>query len=1119
MKTPRQLVVALACAALAAGCRSHSGDRAEVMGADCVTCHLDEYRATTSPVHEGLFPTTCADCHSVSAWVPALGGGAGDVNDPARDIVVDAQIPRYSGTSIVSVTAESESLTQPMIHLSPNIDPAAMESCSNCHSSLGSIYPGIFHGSLISHDIPQPTQCSDCHSPATMPVGFVGPLATDPARVPSTGEMKHDAVVWSNDAPTAEPLVTEDCGTCHVPPSNDALNATWATGFDAATPARYHASLDRAGIAQPGTCVDCHANSRPDHIIESGESSLPEGLSFDHSLGDGMSDCVSCHTDTTTWEGGLYHQPDDPLPPSCTTCHEGERPTSDSGWMSSTYADAPFDYGLNTYGVTHGAGADCVGCHTGPGTGGTETWVGGHFEHHQAGGLDAGTCVSCHASQRPDVVLGVSEAAALLPNGFDHARNGTGDCFGCHQASVDAGTYASYFNAGGTLPGGDWKDGTEYPGSFVSSTSVHITVNEIALHRSGPNNLVTSTSTSAVAYYNGMLHTSMAVPSQISPGTSPTMPDSDSCWHCHTSTGTTVDSYVDGELHTSIMMFRATPTSPVTPLTQPTRCNDCHQQMRPHDIVEKMGSVLQPMDHFATFTGNVNIGGQMASGVADLDCSTCHGMPGETWSDGVFHANIGSATPSDCTSCHYPAMADASHADRTSGTEYAMRHRSPQITFQSCGTCHTMALGRATMAPSWPLWNDGNYHGHAMGQPSACVDCHTVSEPTTTTRGGVVYTLASGGTATNGGQYMSHTTSHVTSRDCAACHMADATTMPSGWSTTTPFHSVVTSGVTTCRNCHGLTNGLGMTVGTNNNMPAGVNDTASITVAPAATGIAGRHDQIDHSDINVTGHDCNFCHTEVGPAASGAARGHEWAQGSFHDRFSGSSTLLINGTTGRCDHCHANLRPTMTIDAFSHSGIGTSDCSQCHSFPGTGSITNPNWAGAMGGAPASISAGGFTIPAPPAPSPRTQGGITGLPHPSTGACSSCHTGGSGGRMAIGYDHASTAMTNHCNACHEAGSDLVSPVWNGATSTSAGAGDTRPFTLPSVRATFSGNSRTETYPNHFYPVDCDECHNAPSGIAVGTTGSAYTTAWRFNHNCRTMTPVTTCQMCHTRTRCE
>ncbi len=1096
---------------IAAGCQEGHPDVVGVTQQDCVVCHQADYDATDNPRHEGLYPTTCADCHSVAAWVPALGGGAGDESDPAHDITIDALIPRYSATTISAVTPQSELLTMPMVHAAESIDPRAMESCSNCHSATGSIFPGRFHISLVDLDLPQPATCSECHTPASLPVGFVGPL--DEGRVPATGAMKHDAVLWADDAPTTQAMVTQECGTCHAAPGSDTPDATWATGVDGASPVKYHAALEASGAAPLTSCVDCHANSRPDHIISSADSMLPDGLEFDHAAGEGMSDCVSCHTSTTSWGGGLYHQPGDVAPDSCITCHDGERPTSDDGWESTTYTTAPFDYGTNSYGITHGAGQDCIGCHTGDGTGGTETWVGGRFDHDPAG--IAGTrCVSCHASQRPDLVLGVAEAAAVLPNNFDHSVNGTGDCFGCHQASVMARTYSSYFNASGALPGGDWKDGTEYPGAFVSSTSVHITVDEITLHRSSSSGLVTSMTTARTAYYNGMLHTSSVVPSEISPGTSTTMPDSDSCWHCHTSTGTTVTSYVDGEFHTALNAYSATPGGATMAISQPAKCNDCHWQMRPVGIVERAGSDLRPMDHAAAFTSTVTIDGVAANTVADLDCSTCHAQPGMSWDDGVFHVNIGSAQPDDCTTCHYPAMADPARADVTSGDVFAMKHRSPQITFQNCGTCHTTALGRAVSMPAWASWDDGAYHPSLSSQPTVCVDCHAISEPSGTTQSGVSYSLAEGGTATNGGQYMTHRSTYVTGRDCAACHASDARTSPTGWSDTTAFHAAVSS-VTSCQGCHGLTNGNGSMPGTGNNMPTGATTTSVVTTASSSTGVSGQHARIDHSDINVTNHDCNFCHTQVGPGS-----GREWAEATFHARFTTSSPLVINTTTGRCSHCHANETPTAAFSGFDHTTIGTTDCSSCHSFPGSGTTTSPNWLGAMGGAPATISVGGFSIPTPPAPSPTTQLGIVGLPHPGgTTSCETCHGSSGGGRMAIGYDHASTLINTNCSSCHEAGSDLVSPVWNGATSTSGGAGDTRPYTLSSVRASFHGDSSTETQPNHFYPLDCHECHTAPSGVSTGTTGSTYSSNWRFVHNCRVMTPRTSCLMCHSRTRCE
>src|SRR5207253_283892 len=110
-------------------------------------------------------------------------------------------------------------------------------------------------------------------------------------------------------------------------------------------------------------------------------------------------------------------------------------------------------------------------------------------------------------------------------------------------------------------------------------------------------------------------------------------------------------------------------------------------------------------------------------------------------------------------------------------------------------------------------------------------------------------------------------------------------------------------------------------------------------------------------------------------------------------------------------------------------------------------------------------------------------------------CTACHTSETGGKPAIGYDHASGVGMMYCNACHEAGSNLVGTVWNGATLESLGAGDTRPFTLPSVYAAYQGGSLHVTWPNHFYnsgtmTVDCRECHVVPPLYGATTTGSAY-----------------------------
>jgi hypothetical protein len=278
-------------------------------------------------------------------------------------------------------------------------------------------------------------------------------------------------------------------------------------------------------------------------------------------------------------------------------------------------------------------------------------------------------------------------------------------------------------------------------------------------------------------------------------------------------------------------------------------------------------------------------------------------------------------------------------------------------------------------------------------------------------------------------------------------------TSGSAWNKSDKFHAAVAR-PSNCSPCHGTT-----------------------THVPAGT-----HDQIIHTDVNITGHDCGFCHIQLGVSSAPAVQGKEWAQASFHSSFTNASPLVTNGSTGRCSNCHLNVKP----------GAGFAP-----DWPGTGSTLMANWIGATGGSPVYITVGGFAISQPPASSATTEGGIASLPHP-TGqtACTSCHTGGTGGKMAIGYDHASTLIDTDCSAWHEAGSNLLGTAWSGSTTEAAGAGDTRPYTIRDLNR---GANNGRANPVHFYPTDCKECHVKPTGLSIVQTGTAYHNAWSFPHN--------------------
>ncbi len=1101
-------------------------DHANIAGS-CATCHDISTPWARLPkagfTHPEKGNSDCGACHVTTTWLDA-GSAPSNVSDPANDITVNALIPFYAGTSISRLTPQVQSLSMPMNHATTEVTPAALTACANCHegASSGSFFPGNLHSSLANHALASPATCSGCHAPSA-PTGFVGPTATNPVRNPASGEMKHDAVAWLNGAPGTTRAVPFDCSVCHSAPT-PALASSWGTGKTDAGPTLFHLPLKNANKPLVASCVDCHANSRPNSVLTSANG-LPANLQFDHRVGDALGDCAGCHLKSATtwaaWSGGTVHAPGVPVPATCGSCHASERPTSLAGWVDPAFRNSPFDYVTNSSGITHGAGQDCAGCHTN-----TSNWSGGKFVHGPAS-LSATTCISCHLSQRPDLQAGTTPAAMATLLGFDHSVNGTGDCFGCHQATATANTYVNYNNPGtGALPNGDWKGGQPYPGStLISSPTQFISIPQLTLNRSGANNLVTSTSSATATLYNAMLHISPAVPAALNAG--PTnAPDNSKCWHCHTNTNGTVTAFANGKYHASLTNYRATPGGAVAPIAQPTTlCTSCHSQMRPNGIVEKAASILQPMDHSALFTAPVTINGQTVNGVGPLDCSTCHTSPGGVWSDGRLHARINTAVPTDCTVCHYPGMADAVSADVTLGTTFSMRHRSAQITFQNCKTCHLGALAKGASTPiASTLWQPGLLHPSVTAQPTTCLECHASSDPlpNASTQSSVIYAMPLGATATNKPQFMNHGSALVTGKDCVVCHAADAKKTGSAWNKATAFHPL-SPNPATCKECHGLTNGGGAVSGTNNNLPLGLTNSTRVTTASASTGVpAGTLSQINHADSNVTSRDCKFCHTQAGASSVAGVQGKEWAVATFHLNFNAANPLVMNGTTGRCSSCHLNVKPGPGYTGQSHTAFtaasGSTDCSACHSFPGSGSAAAPNWLGAAGGVPTFIPVGGFTIPQPPATGASTQLGINNLPHPTVlagVACTTCHALASGGKQAKGYDHKATALINpNCAACHEAGSNLVATPWNNAPTTASGAGDTRPFTLASVVPSFKGNSRAISYPKHFYPIGCYQCHREPGGTATTTTGAAFKTAWRFAHSTGApMTNPATCNICH------
>lgn len=909
-------------------------------GTDCITCHRPQKRVRISAdwangfyVHSPLL-TSCVSCHSsqrpatlvngfnhatsgtgecfachqgalqssfssLADWSGASGTPSTLVWDPSQDITVTVQIPTYVGSSIQSLTAQTQSYHMAMNHQTTQITAGDLKNCALCHSGAteGNYLPGEFHTSLAAANMAQPTSCSDCHNiSAVRPTGFVGPV--DAARTPPSPAMKHDAVAWikntaGNYVAGTTPVINSDCATCHKQPGTAWKNTV------------YHQSLVAAGLSQPSSCLDCHANSRPVGPVPLNPA--PGSTQFDHSNLGGNGDCITCHTSQTSWQGGLFHAANS-KPASCISCHESSRPNSTTGFIGWN-ANTPFDI------ATHGKPFDCVTCHSATTQFTAKTnWNGGFFTHTTS----LTTCVSCHTSQRPTMIV----------SGFDHSKSGTGDCIGCHKQSLTRNRFVSL---------ADWAGGETMPSGLVGAGTV--TVTTIHLNYSGSRVLSTSTLTQSLP--NQMLHSSSQVPASIS-GT---------CVACHSQAGSGI--YAGGKFHASLT---------AKGLPQPTSCRDCHTGTLPVDIV---GSTLKPMDHAATFSGGGSAASSLdcvtchsqpgvsfadgrfhfrigtktpanctachypvmpktlinkmdhTSNFAVQDCLACHAQPTSAqasspatsnWAGGLYHGKISTA-PTLCIDCHTgqkPTGVTTSTVD-----SQHMSHQSATLGAE-CATCH---LNDQNTSPR--AWQKSALFHAKVSNPATCQDCHGLTNGGGSVPGtnndlpaGLTYSdtkTTSSVAAANTYDLITHKDLNVAGKDCKVCHTQVG---PGGtkWKSA-QFHARVTNldlnGTSgRCDNCH-------------------------MNIKPTVV-VGG----FNHGSIGTQ--DCSACHTYPGTGTQAAGNWLGAGSGSPH------TASFIASYANTCVNCHTSggsttppLGMPATVINSGHTGKYSKVITFAHRFTST----------------------------------------------------------------------------------------------------------------------------------------------------------------------------------------
>jgi hypothetical protein len=183
---------------------------------DCISCHREQYLATTSPDHAGAgFPTDCSQCHASLTWT---GGVAFDHATVAN------------GYALVGAHAL---LRCSSCHLSPGFTarftPADQNDCISCHQPD---YQRA-HGTAGF-----PTTCTDCHSQDAWSGANFDHSKWFPLR------NAHD-VSCNRCHTTAGDYTIFDCTTCHGASQTNSRHS----GINGYT-------YDSAA------CYRCHANGR-----------------------------------------------------------------------------------------------------------------------------------------------------------------------------------------------------------------------------------------------------------------------------------------------------------------------------------------------------------------------------------------------------------------------------------------------------------------------------------------------------------------------------------------------------------------------------------------------------------------------------------------------------------------------------------------------------------------------------------------------------------------------------------------------------------------------------------------------------------------------------------------
>jgi hypothetical protein len=270
--------------------RCHSGGVHTGLSTACVSCHQQDYAATTNPNHvAGKFPTTCETCHTITSWRPAKfdHSQTGFPLTGAHAQVDCAQCHpggRYTGTP---------------------------RDCYSCHAAD---YNGTTDPNHRASGFP--TQCQTCHNTTAWRPANFDHSATG---FPLTGA--HTRVACAQCHPGGRYAGTpRDCYSCHQADYNGTTDPNHrASGFPTqcqtchSTTAWRPASFDHNKTGFPLTgahtrvaCAQCHPGGRYAGTPADCYSCHQKDYPREHPAEGRGINCQQCHN-TSSWGGGDFN--------------------------------------------------------------------------------------------------------------------------------------------------------------------------------------------------------------------------------------------------------------------------------------------------------------------------------------------------------------------------------------------------------------------------------------------------------------------------------------------------------------------------------------------------------------------------------------------------------------------------------------------------------------------------------------------------------------------------------------------------------------------------------------------------------------------------------------------